>query len=298
MKAIKFLALALVAVVGMTSCSNDDNHQTIDDTYAAYVYASFTYASNYYSGNGTVNVKMEDGVYTITAKNEEWGEAVFKNVKMGEEWEGTGTITVPARKEIEEPTAYEAQISGTLSDLVITAPTLMNNGTVLHFYIGRIPGTKTAGTFSGTNSVNVGDQWTYTADIDYEITANEDGSINLTLPEYTLTNTEIGDLTLGGYTITGIQFDLSRGAFYSDYGTKGLKMHFTSVKDGQTTMDKDYDLSPDSYISIEPINKGVKQGVKVVNSFGLGTIGENSQFHTSMPFDLTATFEGAIQSAK
>ncbi len=298
MKTIKYLALTLVALVGMTSCSNDDNHQTIDDTYAAWVYASFSYAPNYYSSDGTVNVKMEDGVYTITAKNKEWGEAVFKNVKMGEQWEGSGTITVPARREIEEPKTYDAQISGTLNDIVITAPTLMNAGTVLHFYIGRIPGAKTAGTFGGTNSVNVGDQWTYTADIDYEITANEDGSINLTLPEYTLTDTEIGDLTLGGYTITGITFDMSRGAFYSDYGSKGLKMHFKAVKDGQTTMDKDYDLSPDSHISIEPINKGVKQGVKVVNTFGLGTIGENGKYQTSMPFDLTATFEGAIKLAE
>ena len=298
MKAFKFLASALVALFCMTSCSHDGNHQTINDTYVAYVYGSFSYASNYYSGDGTVNVKMEDGVYTITAKNAEWGEAVFKNVTMGEEWEGTGTITVPARREIEEPKTYDCQISGSLSDIVITVPTLMNSGTTLHFYIGRIPAEKAAGTFSGTNSVNVGDQWTYTADIDYEITANEDGSINLTLPEYTLTNTEIGDLTLGGYTISNIAFDLSSGTFYSDYGLKGLKMHFTSVKDGQTTMDKDYDLSPDSYISIEPINKGVKQGVKVVNSFGLGIIGENGNFQTSMPFDLTATFEGAIKPAE
>ena len=144
MKTIKYLALTLVALVGMTSCSNDDNHQTIDDTYAAWVYASFSYAPNYYSSDGTVNVKMEDGVYTITAKNKEWGEAVFKNVKMGEQWEGSGTITVPARREIEEPKTYDAQISGTLNDIVITAPTLMNAGTVLHFYIGRIPGAKTA----------------------------------------------------------------------------------------------------------------------------------------------------------
>lgn len=297
MKTIKYLALTLVALLGMTSCSKDGNHQTIDDTYVSYVYASFAYASNFYSGDGTVNVKMKDGSYTITAKNAEWGEAVFENVKMGEQWEGAGTITVPARREIDEPTTYEAQISGTLEDIVITAPTLMNGGTVLHFYIGRIPGEKAAGTFSGTNSVNVGDQWTYTADINYEITANEDGSINLILPEYTLTGTEIGDLTLGGYTITGITFDVSRGAFYSDYGTQELTMHFKAVNGGRTTMDNDYIISPTSHISIEPINKNGRQGVKVVNSFGLGRI-VNGQFTTTMPFDLTATFEGAIQRAQ
>lgn len=136
-----------------------------------------------------------------------------------------------------------------------------------------------AGEYTGINSVSVGDMFTYTADITYKITANEDGTINLHVPSYQLPGTVMGDLTLGEYTVSNIAFDDARSAFYRDYVDDGLTFHFTCVSNGETTMDSDYTFKPDSNVSIE---KG-DDGLKVVNSFKMG----------SMPFQIVATFTEA-----
>lgn len=302
MKAIKLLALMLVAILGLTACSDDKDYQTTTNIYECYVYASFSYAQDYYSGKGEVRVKVENGVYTITVKNEQWGEGTFEDVKVGENITGTGSISTPNDR-TGEVKSYEAEISGTLSEFTITAPTLMQGGTTLHFYIGSIPATKMAGTYSGTNSVQVDDneQWIYTADIDYEITANENGTINITIPEYTLEGTEMGNLTLGSYTISNIRFSQKRGAYYYEYGNDRLQMHFKS-EGGRAQIDKNYAFSPSdpvSSITIQPAIKSLRPKVTVVNAFGLGHIDEQSrQFRLDMPFPLTTTFEGSVSSAK
>lgn len=284
MKAIKFLTLTLLALVGMTSCSNDgDYKRTTENTYAGYVYASFAYVSDYYSGSGKLIVSMKNEVYSIKFSNEQWGEATFEKVAVGDKLEGTGTITVPARHG-GEPTTYEATLSGTLIQPVITVPKLMQGGTTITFYLGAFPAEKVANTFSGTNTVTVGGQWTYTADIDCEITANKDGSINLSLPEYTLDDTMMGDLTLGAYTIPYIPYITEKEAFYKIYGRDKLTEHIKAEKDGSVNMDNDYTFTDDSEITIEVTSTGIK----VTNSFSFG----------KMNLTIVTTFEGKVPSEK
>lgn len=295
MKAIKTLALTLIALVSMTACTSDSDHdQTLTNTYSSYVYASFSYAQNYYSGTGEVIIKVHNGVYTITAKNSEWGEAIFENVVVGDNITGNGVIKV-LNAHTGDVTKKAAQLSGTLTELTITVPGLMQGGTTIEFYIGHIPATKLAGTYSGTNSVQVGnnEDWTYTADISYEITANEDGTINIIVPEYTLEGTMMGDLTLGTYTISNIQFNQELGTYFCAYGYDELQMNFKT-----TEIDRDYYFSyinPTSNITIQP--KNGMPGVKVKNTFGLGVI-EEGVFQKKMPYTITATFEGNIARAK
>lgn len=135
-----------------------------------------------------------------------------------------------------------------------------------------------AGEFAGTNTVNVGGMVSYTASVTMTITANEDETLNITIPTYVLSNTVMGDLTLGEHTISNIAWDEEAGVFKRAYGSDGIKMHFTAVQGGTTSMDSDYELNGDSYITIEKTDNGIK----VVDSFSLG----------NMPFGLTATFEG------
>lgn len=135
-----------------------------------------------------------------------------------------------------------------------------------------------AGEYAGTNSVNVGGMYTYTAHLTATIEENSDGTINFRWPSYSLAGTVMGDLTLGAVTIPNIPYDESKGGYYLDYSQLGLQQHFTAVSGGQTTMDKDYDLGATSTILIEKS----ENGIKVTNPFKLG----------AMPFPITATFEG------
>lgn len=69
-----------------------------------------------------------------------------------------------------------------------------------------------AGSYSGTVSDAVGSMATYTADITVTIEENADGTINFIYPEYQLTGTVMGDLTLGTVTIPNIPFSEEKGA--------------------------------------------------------------------------------------
>ncbi len=136
-----------------------------------------------------------------------------------------------------------------------------------------------AGSYSGINTVVVGGSFTYTsAETTYTVTAADDGTLTLNMPQYILKETVMGNLTLGAYTISGIAYDEEKGAYYRRYDTDGLKLHFTAEKDGNVSIDKDYSFVETSEVTIEKTG----DGLKVTNSFAL----------KGMPFPITATFDG------
>lgn len=143
---------------------------------------------------------------------------------------------------------------------------------------GESPAEEIAGAYTGTNTVVVGGQFTYTTDLTATISANADGTVNFTWPQYNLTGTVMGDLTLGTVTIPNIPYDEAKGGFYLDYSDLGLTQHFTAMQNGTATMDKDYVLGTTSTILIEKSDTGIK----VTNPFKLG----------AMPLPISATFEG------
>lgn len=165
----------------------------------------------------------------------------------------------------------------------------LNDGTVSTVAVGDIkemtfiteetsPAEELAGTYTGTNTVVVGGQFTYTAETSVVITVNEDGTVNFTWQEYMLGGTVMGDLTLGTCTISNIAYDEDKGGFYRDYSNDGLTQHFKAEQDGTATMDKDYALGATSTILIEKTDAGIR----VSNPFKLG----------AMPFPITASYEG------
>ena len=133
-----------------------------------------------------------------------------------------------------------------------------------------------AGTYSGMNDVSINNQWTYSTGIDYVITANQDGTINLQAPEYTLTGTVMGDMTIGAYTVSNIAYDEASKSFVRDYSQDGISLHVKAVKDGKTSLDGDYTMGEGCNVVIEKTD----EGLKVVNAFKMG----------SMPFLIVATF--------
>ncbi len=163
----------------------------------------------------------------------------------------------------------------------------LNDGTTQEFRVDQIKEmtfeTRTestiAGYYYGINSVVVGGQFTYNVEVGNTITENADGTINVAIPEYKIPATVMGDLTLGAVEIKNIAFDKDKNAYYRMYSGDGLTQHFKAEKDGNVTMDKDYNFTEGSYIQIA-LNEN--KSVTVVNSFKLG----------AMPFPIVATLLG------
>ena len=276
----------LITVSDITALINHyltgDEEEKVDTTlfhaFDGYILVTSSYFTNsYYGNNAQLSVyKTSADEYIVTFSDPQWGDAVFGNVSVGRELSGQGTLTMAYRGKVSD---YDATISGPMTAPVISMADVMG-GTAITFYPGTAPlAYTTEGNYKGTNNVVVGGQYPYDADITYKITANTDGTINITVPEFQLTGTVMGDLTLGTYTITGIAYDETRGAFYRDYTNDGLTMHMTAVNNGNTTMDSDYTFETNG-ADIEV--KTSDDGITVVNNFQPGR----------MPFPIAATFNG------
>ncbi|MBQ9363607.1 MAG: hypothetical protein IJT97_09365 [Bacteroidaceae bacterium] len=253
---------------------------TLFHEFTGYIFVTSAYFTNSYYGNEAqlAVYKTSKNEYIVTFSDPQWGDATFSNVTMGRELSGEGILTMVYRGKV---STYNVTISGPMTTPVITAADLMG-GTTIQFYPGTAPiAYTTAANYKGTNTVVVGGQFTYTADITYKITANDDNTVNITVPEYQLTGTMMGDITLGSYTISHVAWDEEKGAFYRDYSQDELSMHLTIVNnEGVTTMDDDYPFNSDSEVNIEA--QPTDTGIKIVNNFQPG----------KMPFPIATTFEG------
>ena len=112
-----------------------------------------------------------------------------------------------------------------------------------------------------------------TADVNYVINQNNNGTISVVIPEETFdfTAQKMGNIVQGTYSVTNIPYDKAKNAYYLDYSNKvsaevfvyGKKKNYT-VTEGKITV---------SF-------SGNKVTVVNVNKFG------------NMPMDMTGTFVG------
>ncbi|MBO4674437.1 MAG: hypothetical protein J5616_08840 [Bacteroidaceae bacterium] len=281
MKTIKLLALMLVALVGMTACSDDDNNESkliIEPIEPGYIFVTSGYFTNmYYGNNAVLTVDNKDGKYSAKFSDPQWGEAIFEDIQIDNvsgTVSGTGTLTMVYRG---KEGTYNAGLSGSFNNnIIITLPEVMG-GTTITLYKGEAPlACLLNGSHIGTNSVMVGGTMgPYDADITCKVSANPDGTINIEIPEYELHDTAIGNLTVGKVTIKNIAYDEEKKAFYSQYAQDDLKEHIKI--EGKMTIDGDYPFAADSFIQIEQ----TEAGIKFTDSFSFG----------SMPFAIVSTFE-------
>lgn len=253
---------------------------TLFHEFTGYIFVSSAYFTDSYYGNEAklAVYKTTAGEYIVTFSDPQWGDATFTHVTVGRELAGDGTLTMLYHGKMYE---YAATLSGAMTTPVISIPDVMG-GTSITFHVGDAPACyTTAGNYSGTSTVVVGGMYAYTADGTYKITANADGTININVPEVQLAGTMMGDIVMGGYTVSNVAWDDERGAFYRDYSKDGLSVHITIAQNGNTTMDDDYTFSEDNAVNIlaKPTEDG---GIKIVNNFQPG----------KMPFPIAATFEG------
>lgn len=253
---------------------------TLLHSFNGYVTATARFFQDrFFGGVATLSVwRDSENVIDTYLSDPVWGDASFYNVSMAQgQLSGTGTITVG-------PTygggTFEATVSGPMTKPVVT----INMGTMgevaLTFNQGEAPVSLVlplvTGTHNGAVSVDVAGQTYVNNAVSYQVTANADNTVNIVVPAFDLPGTIMGDLSLGGYTISNIAYDGQTGGFARDYKGDGLKMHLKAVKDGTTTMDSDYPLEQIGNIEV----KFTKAGLTIVNNFQPG----------KMPYPITSTF--------
>lgn len=133
-------------------------------------------------------------------------------------------------------------------------------------------------------TVNVGGMFPYSCEnVTYNVNKYMDGDVqkvDVEVPTYTLDNTVMGNLTLGTYTVKGLTYDEEKGGFYRDYKNDGLSFHFIAEKDGNKTMDGDFEFNKEKDNNILVKYNGSKI-TDIVNTFQMG----------AMPFGIVSNFK-------
>ena len=142
------------------------------------------------------------------------------------------------------------------------------------------------GSYKGTDKISVAIVFSYSTEeeVTYQITDNEDGTINLIVPAVTYKNTMMGNLYLGTYTIPNIPYDATKKAFVKAYKADNIKFHF-KVIDGSGNVTKDQEYTFDKDVCKVTITKEADGKLKVSNSYQMG----------AMPMTIYGTFVGAKQ---
>ena len=142
------------------------------------------------------------------------------------------------------------------------------------------------GSYKGEDKISVGGLFSYTSSeaVTYKVTANEDGTVNLTVPEETFKKTMMGNLTLSSYTISKIPYDESKKAFIKAYKDDNIKFHLI-IKDDNGAVTSDNEYTFDSRICKVTITKGADGKLTVSNTYQMG----------KMPFPISGTFTGTKQ---
>ena len=175
---------------------------------------------------------------------------------------------------------YDATMSGSMREIKITIPSLMGGTDITWHYAEVSAASKVAGNYIGTTALKVGDSFGpfTSATVGYKITANEDGTINVTASEENYTGvTMMGNLTLGTYTVKNLAYDKESNSFVRDYSNDGLKVHFKAV--GGMPIDNEYSF------------KATSKMVVTVDESGTLTI-KNNYSLARMPFPISATYTG------
>lgn len=135
-------------------------------------------------------------------------------------------------------------------------------------------------------TVNVGGMFPYANEgVTYNVRKYMDGDVqkvDVEIPTYSLANTLMGNLTLGTYTVKGLVYDEEKGGFYRDYKNDGLSFHFIAEKDGNKSMDGDFEFNTAKDNNILVKYNGSKI-TDIVNTFQMG----------AMPFGIVSSFNSA-----
>jgi len=168
-----------------------------------------------------------------------------------------------------------------MREIKISIPTLMGGTDITWHYAEASAASKVAGNYTGKTSLLVGPAYgPYDAsNVSYKITANEDGTINVTTPTESYAGIMmVGNLTIDSYTVKNLSYDEATHSFIRDYSSDGLKVHLKS-EGGLMSLNKDYAFESPSKIIVKLDENGT---LTITNSYKL----------THMPLSISATYTG------
>lgn len=227
-----------------------------------------------------IKVLQDGGKFLAEFSDTQWGTGSFVITMNKHAINGTGKMKIANPRAGGAVEEYDAAMSGSMREIKISIPSLMGGTDITWHYAEASAASKVAGNYIGTTALKVGDSFGpfTSATVGYKITANEDGTINVTASEENYTGvTMMGNLTLGTYTVKNLAYDKESNSFVRDYSNDGLKVHFKAV--GGMPIDNEYSF------------KATSKMVVTVDESGTLTI-KNNYSLTRMPFPISATYTG------
>jgi len=225
---------------------------------------------------------LQDGAkFLAEFSDTQWGTGSFVITMNKHAINGTGKMKIANPRAGGAVEEYDATMSGSMTEIKISIPSLMGGTDITWHYAEASAASKVAGNYTGTTSLKVGvvpGSFT-SATVEYKVTANEDGSINVTASEEKYTGvTMVGNLTIGTYTVKNLAYDKETNSFSRDYSSDDLKVYLKS-EGGMMSLDKNYAFESPSKIIVKLDENGT---LIITNSYKLA----------HMPLSISATYTG------
>ena len=234
-----------------------------------------------YDNGAKIKVLQDSGKLLAEFSDTQWGTGSFViTMDNHAAINGTGKMKIANPKAGGAMNEYDATMSGSMREIKISIPSLMGGTDITWHYAEASAASKVAGSYTGKTSLEVvGMPGLYTSPtVEYKVTANEDGSINVTASEEKYTGVPmVGNLTIGTYTVKNLSYDKATNSFVRDYSKDGIKVHLKS--DGMMKLDKDYPFQATSKMIVK---LGENGALTITNNYSL----------TGMPMSISATYTG------
>ena len=233
-----------------------------------------------YDNGAKIKVLQDGGKFLAEFSDTQWGTGSFMITMDKHAINGTGKMKIANPNGGGAAKEYDATMSGSMREIKISSPTLMGGTDITWHYAEASAASKVAGSYTGKTSLEVvGMPGLYTSPtVEYKVTANEDGSINVTASEEKYTGVPmVGNLTIGTYTVKNLSYDKATNSFVRDYSKDGIKVHLKS--DGMMKLDKDYPFQATSKMIVK---LGENGALTITNNYSL----------TGMPMSISATYTG------
>ena len=229
-----------------------------------------------------IKVLQDGGKFLAEFSDTQWGTGSFViTMDNHAAINGTGKMKIANPNGGGAAKEYDATMSGSMREIKISIPSLMGGTDITWHYAEASVASKVAGSYTGTTSLKVGPAMGpfVSATVGYTITANNDGTINVTASEEKYTGvTMMNNLTLGTYTVKNLAYDKATNSFSRDYSEDGIKVHFKATG-GMMEKDENYEFGKTSKMTVTLAEDGT---LTITNNYKVGR----------MPFPISATYTG------
>ena len=228
-----------------------------------------------------IKVLQDGGKFLAEFSDTQWGTGSFVITMNKHAINGTGKMKIANPRAGGAVEEYDATMSGSMREIKISIPSLMGGTDITWHYAKASAASKVAGNYTGTTSLEVvGMPGSYTSPtVEYKVTANEDGSINVTASEEKYTGVPmVGNLTIGTYTVKNLAYDKATNSFSRDYSSDDLKVYLKS-EGGIMSLNNNYAFESPSKIIVKLDENGT---LTITNRYKL----------KRMPMSISATYTG------